>query len=207
MYILLESYIMRRIVTKESQKNNNNFFASTLIGGRIVLPDELINVFNNQVNNTTKFPNNNELVNGFNNSKLSNKQALGVLYLLESQLRTTRYTTHLKPMMQYQLEHLLPKKWRNNWNIENPNDSDERDRKLLTLGNLSLISETLNKSIGDRDWQSKLNGNSNYDGLLTYASGLYTIQKYLNRQIWDEAEIQNRAYDIIKMALQIWPSI
>jgi hypothetical protein len=207
MYIFLESYIMRRIVTKESQKNNNNFFTSTLIGSRIVLPDDLVRVFNNQGNNTTKFPNNNELVNGFINSKLSNKQALGVLYLLESQLRSERYTTQLKPMMQYQLEHLLPKKWRNHWTIGNPNDSDERDRKLLTLGNLSLISETLNKSIGDKDWKIKINGNANYGGLLTYASGLNTIQKYLNKPIWDEPEIQNRAHDLIKMALKVWPSI
>ena len=45
----------------------------------------------------------------------------------------------------YSLEHLMPKKWRNNWGIAI--DPENRDFLLQTLGNLAIITASLNSAM------------------------------------------------------------
>jgi hypothetical protein len=52
----------------------------------------------------------------------------------------------------------MPKKWRNNWKHSlNQEQAKERDQKLLTLGNLTIITQSLNASMRDADWETKKN--------------------------------------------------
>ena len=76
----------------------------------------------------------------------------GVLYLLESAIRPGMSSTALLGFNQYTLEHMMPKKWRNKWGALDDEAATRRDRKLLTLGNLAIITHSLNASIRDADW-------------------------------------------------------
>lgn len=59
----------------------------------------------------------------------------------------------------------MPKKWRNNWVFTGDKAAaDFRDRKLLTLGNLTIITQALNASIRDSDWATKKNGKGDKGG-------------------------------------------
>ena len=49
------------------------------------------------------------------NSKLVNIQTRGIQYLIESAIRPDNSSTALLGLSNYSLEHLMPKKWRNNW--------------------------------------------------------------------------------------------
>ena len=60
MYQLLESYIMRRIITKESTKNYNRLFQS-FIANRITSKSDLLKALNDNSGNTTSIPSDTDL--------------------------------------------------------------------------------------------------------------------------------------------------
>lgn len=111
----------------------------------------------------------------FEESCLYNLQSKGVLYLLESAIRPGMSSTALLGFNQYTLEHMMPKKWRNKWGALDDEAATRRDRKLLTLGNLAIITHSLNASIRDADWPTKKQGKGYKDGLALCAAGLATM--------------------------------
>jgi hypothetical protein len=147
-----------------------------------------------------------EIKNGFENAILINKQAAGIIYLLESKIRNRKLqATQLLGINKYSLEHLMPKKWENNWDhLTTIEEINLRDRKLLTLGNLAIITQSLNASIRDSNWEIKKSGRANKDVLKHYSAGLETLAPYLNIEIWNESEIANRAEFLYKKSLEIW---
>ncbi|MDO4225525.1 MAG: DUF1524 domain-containing protein, partial [Bergeyella zoohelcum] len=87
-----------------------------------------------------------------------------------------RDSTRLLGISKYSLEHLMPKKWENNWEkISDKEKRDFRNRKLLTLGNLAIITQSLNSSIRDANWKTKKKGKDKKGGLKLYSSGIKTL--------------------------------
>lgn len=81
----------------------------------------------------------------------------------------------------------------------------KRDSILLTLGNLAIIPQALNASIRDAAWNvKKIGKGQNKPGLLLCASGLCTLHNVLQKNIWDESEIENRADWLLTQAKNIW---
>ena len=204
----VESYLMRRYVCQASNKNYNRLFSENLIGNNILSANDLdtfFNSFRGGQQSTMALPTNDEVIEAFKTNKLYNKQATCILYLLESASRdANRMGTNLKPLEGYTLEHLMPKKWRNNWTFPTSNTEEERDRLLLTLGNLAIIPQPLNSSIRDSDWTTKQNGKNTKTGLLINAAGLITMQNVLNKSDWNESTINERAEELARFALTIW---
>jgi len=153
-----------------------------------------------------QMPNDASLTEAFRTSKLSNKQARGVLYLLEKSIRNERQSTELKPISSYTLEHVMPKKWQNHW--DNNLTSEERDKRtsaILSLGNLTIITGKLNSSIRDSDWKTKKDGRGKNKGLKDYSRGLETFDKYIDTPAWDEDMIRKRASELLNHAkLRVW---
>lgn len=105
-------------------------------------------------------PSDEEMEYAFLNNILINKQTAGILYFIESKIRNRqRQSTQLLGMEKYSLEHLMPKKWINHWSpTETEEQARNRDKKLATIGNLAIITQTLNTSIRDADWNTKKYG-------------------------------------------------
>lgn len=204
-YEILESYIMRRMIVHASTKNYNNLFTSMILN-RVLDADTLVAKLKSAGDATTYVPNDNDLRNGIENSKLVNLQSKGIIYLIESKIRSSNSAVALLGFNQYSLEHLMPKKWRNNWP---PCSTDElarqRDSILLTLGNLAIITQSLNASIRDAAWSKKKAGNGNgKPGLDLCASGLCTLYDVLTKTDWNENEISIRAEWLFEHARTIW---
>ncbi len=105
----------------------------------------------------------------------------------------------------YSLEHVMPKKWENNWPaVDTQQEKDKRNGSLMTIGNLTIIPSSLNSSIRDSNWEIKKNGSNSRPGLIQYASGLETFSQYLVEDIWDEIKIQHRANFLFENAKSIW---
>ena len=99
----------------------------------------------------------------------------------------------------------MPKKWRNHWPAcASEDDAKKRDSLLLTLGNLAIIPQALNASIRDAAWPVKKSGKASKPGLTLCASGLYTLHDALNKDEWNEAEINFRASWLFEYAKNIW---
>jgi uncharacterized protein with ParB-like and HNH nuclease domain len=201
----LESYIVRRIIAKAINKNYNQLFSDRLILNDIKNKSDFINYINTQTDKSNYMPNDNDLLNAFHNNILVNKTTAGILYLIETKIRKINlHSSKLLGINKYSLEHLMPKKWGNNWDkLNNQQDIDKRNRKILTFGNLAIITQNLNAKVRDSDWHTKKNGTNN-NGLIDYTRDLETISPYLKLSNWNETEIEKRANDLYNYAISIW---
>lgn len=205
-FAYLESYIMRRMVCHANTKNYNQLFSESLISNKILTKDDLKTYINKKSDKVNYMPADSELQQGFNQSKLINKQAAGILYFIESKIRDrSKHSTSLLGLNRYSLEHIMPKKWENNWEkLSKEEDRISRNQKLLTLGNLTIITASLNSSIRDGNWDIKRNGKGAKAGLIQYAAGLDTFSQYLTLKTWNEKSIEERASFLYKESVKIW---
>jgi uncharacterized protein with ParB-like and HNH nuclease domain len=206
LYGYLESFLMRRLLTRETTKNYNQLFSDRLILNRVMTKQEFINYLDRQGDKINRMPTDDDVKKAFNETLLTNKYATGVLYLIESKVRDRRrHSTQLLGISKYSLEHMMPKKWRNHWAFSGDKaTADFRDRKLLTLGNLTIITQALNASIRDSDWATKKSGRGDRGGLRKYAEGIETLSAYLDADVWDENKILDRASYLSYKALEAW---
>lgn len=202
----LETYIMRRMVCHANTKNYNQLFGERFISNNILTKDDLKIFIDKRSDKVNFMPSDSELKDGFHQSKLTNKQAAGILYFIESKIRDrAKHSTSLLGLDRYSLEHLMPKKWENHWGkLSNEQEKINRNRKLLTLGNLTIITASLNSSIRDGNWNVKKSGKPNKPGLNQYATGLDTFSQYLSLATWDESEIVKRADFLYDNAVTTW---
>ncbi len=203
-YGILESYMMRRIIVHASTKYYNLLFTQ-MIANNVLDPDSLLNKLKEFTEYTSYVPDDDEITDGFNKSKLVNLQSKGIIYLIESHIRSAKSSTALLGFDNYSLEHLMPKKWRNNWEAcQNEEDARKRDSILLTLGNLAIIPQSLNASIRDGSWDIKKMGKGNKPGLDVCAAGLITCYNVLQKAKWTEDDIKERAEWLTTKALELW---
>ncbi len=203
----LESYLLRRMVCHSNTKNYNSLFSESLINNEILSLKKLKEYIENRSSTDNNYlPTDIELERGFKYSKLVNKQAAGILYFIESKLRNrSLHSTAMLGLNSYSLEHVMPKKWQNNWSgAVTQQEKDERNAVLMTIGNLTIIPSSLNSSIRDSNWEIKKNGTNSRPGLIQYASGLETFSHYLTEDIWDESKINHRANFLFEKAKIIW---
>ena len=94
MYGILESYIMRRVVVHASTKSYNNLFTSLILNK--VLDSQTLTLRLKGIGDATTYcPDDNEMKIGFETSKLVNLQSKGIIYLLESKIRSDNSSTVL----------------------------------------------------------------------------------------------------------------
>lgn len=119
------------------------------------------------------------------------------------------------------VEHIMPRKWAAHWPLSNgstvPVEStfdatvgnhsltdeqkalmDARQRSIDTLGNLTLLTETLNPSIGNGKWEAKRE---------KIAKSLLALNRDISVvEVWSEPEIAARAGRLAGVSNRIWPS-
>ena len=203
----IESYFMRRVICHSDTRGYFKLFQDSLLTNSIQNAEALQDYLNNKSEDRViASPLDEDVVNSVMNTVLVNKQNTAVLYMLESRLMANSpHATTLLGYRYYTLEHLMPKKWQNTWDTNLPTETIElRNRRLWTLGNLTIIPGKLNISVSNNTWDIKVNGKGNKPGLKSNASGLITLNKYLSLPAWDETEIDKRAQDLTDLILQTW---
>lgn len=205
MFQYIESYIMRRMITRRSTKNYNNLFRALIGNGANTLA-KLREYIDQREDASNRMPEDDAVRSAFHTEHLTNKQAKGVLFLIETAVRTSHQSVRMLDFNDYSLEHVLPKKWRNKWDMAGMSDADakKRDEVLLTLGNLTIISSPLNTSLRDSDWPTKKMGTSKDSGLQLCSQGIVTFTPYLAREVWDESVIHERAEELAQHAVKVW---
>lgn len=206
-YKLLESYFLRRITVK-AQTNSMNKVINSLIYNKILSKAKLAEFLKAQNNQGAFFPDNKRLKNSIFNDSFTNDRAKKILYFLESSLRSEKHSTQLHGVDVYSLEHIMPIKWEKNWD-ENLNKAQrkERDRKIKTLGNLTIITNSLNSSIKNSSWEIKKDGDGNRNGLRAYSKDIEIMNKFLDLPLWNEGEIEKRALFLYEKFIEIFPNL
>ncbi len=203
----LETYVVRRMLCHSSTKNYSKKF-KTMINQRIVTFEELKRNILEGNETEDRMPTDADLENSVSYDH-TNAQVRGILYLLEAGLRTPgRESTSILALENYDLEHIMPRDWRRYWALpygENTTErSDNRDTHVGYLGNKTLLSKGLNKSIKNRDFRTKKEGLRLNTGYNQFAQGLMTFD-CSNYSEWDETTIERRQQELINLIEKVWP--
>ncbi|MFT4048350.1 MAG: DUF262 domain-containing protein [Solirubrobacterales bacterium] len=135
--------------------------------------------------------------------RVKRSTVLTALRLVENHLRRPRGESALGPDNELQIEHILPREWQQYWSVPaEPQDSLSerelnREAHVNRLGNLTLVSPSINQSMSNREWAKKK------DELRQHSSAIIT-QRYLDHE-WDESEIDSRGATLIDSMIEIWP--
>ena len=110
------------------------------------------------------------------------------------------------------VEHVLPQKWRQNWGFEPTpgiaaDDLDidlltkesDRDTKVHLMGNLTLLTQSLNSTVSNGPFSVKMPA-------LRAQSALYLNRDLHGYSEWDESSINQRGMMLLTAAKSIWPS-
>lgn len=122
----------------------------------------------------------------------------------------------------YTLEHIMPKKWNPNWaavpitdgeNIYEANSEDGilyRNNMIQAIGNKTLLKSSLNSSVKNAAFMTKINGvDGRRPGYRHHASLILTreiVDNSNSDQIWDEKHIADRTARLFDEFAEIWPS-
>ncbi|HRO98095.1 MAG TPA: DUF262 domain-containing HNH endonuclease family protein [Flavobacteriales bacterium] len=203
---ILESYLVRRLVCRLTNKNYNRLFIqliNELKGKRKVDSAALAKILLGYEEDTGRIPDDTEFKKAFGDTHLYNAYALEVLFLIALKKLNPRMSDrNTLSASGFSVEHMMPKKWREHWSRRGMTKDEEleRDRKLKTLGNLTLVKQPLNSKMRNSSWAKKRKA-------LKEHSLLNITTDYLDLDEWNEEAIEARAKDLAKEAVKVWPMI
>ena len=204
-YEYIESYLMRRLLSGAKNTNYSDLFTENLIGSGIDTYDKLQKYISDKnYTDALSIPSDESIKFYLKNNEFKNDRARAIMYLIESSLRSNKMCTKLHKLEDYTLEHLMPKKWKRNWTLNKKYNEEERNRFINTLGNMGLITQSLNSSISNACWSVKIQGSETQDGLKKCASGILTMQSVLKKENWDEDCIAERSDFLSNEILKLW---
>lgn len=203
----LETYIVRRMLCHDWTKNYNKKF-KTMLTQKIVTFDALYKNIMDGADNEDRLPTDLDLQKLINYDH-TNAQARGILYLLETGLRQPgKESTSVLPLESYDLEHIMPKDWKQYWALDPSNDTpDNRDNRVYHIGlfgNKTLLAKGLNKSIKNREFSVKKTGVAANLGYNRYALGLKTFD-FDSYSEWNENTIEERQNKLLEQIKTVWP--
>lgn len=101
----------------------------------------------------------------------------------------------------YPIEHLLPRSWKDTWRVDTPEEVEARQARVHHLGNLTLLTKSLNSKVSNGPWTSKR------AGLLDHNTITLTgrVIKRTEHEPWSEALIDDRTSDLVDAILRVWP--
>lgn len=115
------------------------------------------------------------------------------------------------------IEHVMPQEWRTFWDEDpqlNPEDATRRDQLIHTIGNLTLVTQSLNSSLSNRPWTDhaskglKQGGHENKGKRsLLSAFSLLVLNKTIldgHPEAWTEEDITKRSDEIVSVITEVW---
>ncbi|MEE2038965.1 DUF262 domain-containing protein [Nocardiopsis sp. CT-R113] len=101
----------------------------------------------------------------------------------------------------YPIEHLLPRKWHDTWPVSAPEDIEERQLRVHRLGNLTLLTTSLNAKVSNGPWSAKRSALMDHNTITLTGR----VIKRTEHHAWDEELIDERTAELIDRILQVWP--
>ena len=208
----IESYLVRRMLCGLSSMGLNKLFIELVRkleeGGADQADGTLINYLSEQTVDNRIWPKDNMLGEDLIKKPLKAnavRQKM-VLYAIETRLRSDK-TEKLGQISNLTVEHIMPKSWDQKWPLsEDVPDQDaakdSRDQAVKVIGNLTLVTDKLNKSLSNGPWREKREA-------LKKHSILFLNRKLLPddgaHEVWDESAIHKRSEELAGMIAEIWP--
>lgn len=221
----IESWVIRRALLRQTSKDMNKLIVALLKSLAGVPPaesgDAIRRFLSQQTADTRIWPSDAEFISSASKLKMygSIKQGRIVVILaaIEEYKRgkDPKYgSVTLPPRLT--IEHVMPQGWREHWRSRSPLTPDQeakRDKAVHSLGNLTLVTQSLNSSLSNRPWTDAASvdlDNGGHPG-----SGKWSILDQfnllvLNKEVlthkaeWTEQNIEDRGTDLAGAITAIW---
>jgi len=155
---------------------------------------------------------------------ISNKEASLILFWIELYRRHKDSKYDIKELKyDYSLEHIMPQKWEEHWKdipekykadgskMTDEEAKNDREDKIYWIGNMTLLTSSLNSALRNYVFEKKMNGEGGKKGIKAYADLSITkddiVTPFGNGDtVWNENKIIARTDNIEKEVNQIWGS-
>jgi hypothetical protein len=213
---ILESYILRRDICGLTTKNYNRFFASliprlrTCDGDKV---DELSVYLSSRHSDIDRWPDDAEWERGWvMREQYRSARQPRLRYILETieRAKHTAKAENIQIRSALTIEHIMPQKWHTNWalpGMEGDAEADygpelseriqARSSIVNTIGNLTLITSTLNSSVSNANFSVKMPA-------LRAFTALALNRELQEFELWDESTIRRRSAALFELASTIW---
>ncbi|MFB9072299.1 DUF1524 domain-containing protein [Citricoccus parietis] len=124
--------------------------------------------------------------------------------ILESAENFYRSETHQPQVERNRLpiEHVLPQSWQESWPAGTPEEVEARSSRVHRLGNLTLLTQSLNSKVSNAAWDIKRKALLQHNTLTLTGR----ILSETENSGWDETLIDRRTDELIGTLLQVWPT-
>ncbi|NCD16759.1 MAG: DUF262 domain-containing protein [Actinobacteria bacterium] len=202
----LESYVIRRSVCRLTTANYNRLFLELLrkLSSGEQPVDEVVSSFlGGQTSSSGLWPTDEDVrssLQQFPLYRLLKRDSLQrLLFALNEELTTS--LTEPGTFRKLTVEHLMPQSWATSWPL--PDDAaqaarltDDRHNLVHTLGNLTLVTGSLNSTLSNGPWTAKRRHLLEHSAL--------TLNRSLP-EYWDVDRIVERSQFLAEVAIQLWP--
>lgn len=213
---VLESYILRRDICGLTTKNYNRLFVGIIDRLRSAEGDKvsaLTTYLSSRTSDIDRWPDDAEWQHGWlgRDQYKSNRQArLRFIFEAIEQRKRSALNEEIEIKSQLSIEHIMPQKWETAWPIPgfehlevDELDPDllarhiERDGTVNKMGNLTLLTGSLNSSVSNGPFSVKMPAVRSHSSLALNRE----LQRYDG---WDEAAIAERGAALFQTARQVW---
>lgn len=151
---------------------------------------------------------------------LSNNNAKLLLFWVELYKQSISNRNDLSKVFlpySFELEHILPVKWEDKWSNNLPQKDEDgnliskdqaianRNKVKNQLGNMTLLTASLNRAIKNGSFKDKVNGNGKYPGYKD-CSALSITTEIIEENDWNEKTIIERTKKLFDLIKKIWPA-
>ena len=214
--VAVESFVVRRLLIGAQTRGYGRAFAQVL--GKLqdaqrTEPGQLAEKLESELRkkpNGAHWPSDNEVVAACTTRRfygVDSQQRLRLIlgaidaYLRRNNPKTEQATFDYEDLT---VEHIMPQTWRPNWPVSAATEAEaelasrSRDAAVDRLGNLTLVTDSLNPSLSNGPWPTKRAAVSKHSALVLNAA-------IVNAEKWDEGAIEERGTSLAKTACFVWP--
>lgn len=202
----LESYLIRRMVCGLTTKNYNKVFIELVFRTQIekeLTPKSVRDFLLSMTGDSERWPDDEEFGRAWCTSPLyrtlTRARMRLLLAALELGVRTKKHE-HTALPSKLTVEHLMPQSWKANWPLPNETAEakEEREGLIHTIGNLTLLTDSLNPDVSNSAWSKKRTKIKKYS--------LLALNHYFDDLAeWDEQAIRTRGDSLLEVAVKLWP--
>jgi hypothetical protein len=222
----VESWAVRRTLLRRTMKDVNRLVVALLKElaqhPSDAIGDATVAYLKAQTADSRTWPSDNELLKELPDIKvygnIKQQRLRAILSGIELQIRTAKHEDVSLPV-KLDIEHVMPRGWRTYWQdgiLSDPEACANRDRRVHTIGNLTLVTKSLNSTLSNRPWTDD-------DAAVTPGSGedkglgkRSLLNKYsvlaLTRPIvdahptaWTDDDVVERSKQLTRVIAATWP--
>lgn len=226
LFRVLESYIIRRELCGLTTKNYNKVVITMIRALRDHGTDQntFVSYLSKELTgDASRMPGGSEVIEAIRTRNIyGNTGTLRLRYVLQQleYAKRTKFEETTLDTGNLTIEHIMPQKWAEHWPLPSgftaPAESawqaaldghslddsvkaemDARQQKVNALGNLTLVTGSLNPSLSNAAWPTKKKG---------LAKSLLVLNRDVaEKDDWNEEEIQERGERLGELVNRVWP--